>query len=186
MSNILENCIRELTKLLKAQVASNVSFHSQADYIELSPNSNKREEKFPAIIMRGPFMNEDRFYNELDSALEKDFNDFTYKTTNAPKVYDVVYKILIISEGDIEGLNTVSKIITFFAINNQLNINNKIYNIRLVRVPRDDLASNISDLKRFEGRFLIEGVEFDAGSFTGRLVTTVDVEVKNKDRMEGI
>lgn len=179
MSNILEQCIRIFTNLFREQVLQNISFHSQSSYIELSSGSTTREEKFPAVIMRGPFLKEDKFFRELDDKLDRDIEKLTYKKTFAPKVYDVVYKILIISEGDIEGLNTISKVITFFAVNNQLNINGKIYNIELIEVPEDSLTSNISDLSRYEGKFLIEGIEFDTGYEDGRLVSAVETNINN-------
>lgn len=179
MSNILEQCIRVFTGLFKEQVLQNISFHSQSSYIELSLGATTREEKFPAVIMRGPFLQEDKFFKELDDKLEKDVSAMTYRRTFAPKVYDVIYKILVISEGDIEGLNTISKIITFFAKNNQLEINGKIYNIELIEVPEDSLTSNISDLSRYEGKFLIEGIEFDAGYVDGRLVSDVEININN-------
>lgn len=180
MNDTLEQCIRQIATLMKQEILENVSFRSQADYIELSTTTEIREEKLPAIIMRGPTLKVDNFFREIDDKIIKNLNDFTYSKSLAPKVYDVIFKISIISEGDMEGLETISKLISFFASNNQITANGKIYNVELTKVPEDDLTTNISDLNRYKGEFTIEGIEFDVSLVSGKLVQNIDVTILKK------
>lgn len=184
MNDTLEQCIRQIVNSMKAQVLQNVSFHSQADYIELSKEAQSREEKLPAVIMRGPILKVDNFFRELDDKIIKNSDSMSFTKVLAPKVYDVRFKLIVVTEGDIEGLETISKLISFFAINNQVTANGKIYNVELTKVPEDDMTSNISDLNSYKGEFIIEGIEFNSydinnPSQSGKLVQDIKINIVN-------
>ena len=177
--NDLYESIMQLGTLLQSQVSQNVSFHSQSDYIELSKNPNTdRSIKFPAIIIRGPRLDEYEFGNEIFDQFIINETEGTFVRRPSPKIYDAYFKMIVISEGDIEGLETISKLITFFSSNNQITANEKVYNM-ILNVPISDSGdSNMSDLSKYEGTFRIEGIEFAGGvDQVGKIVKDVNVQL---------
>jgi DNA polymerase III delta prime subunit len=181
----LVRCIRTLGNLLKAEVCSNVSFHAQSDYIEIGETDN-RDEKFPAIIIRGPIIEEDYLFRTLDKKIIINEIAGTYTETPRPKVNDAVFKIIAIAEGDIEGMDTMSLLISFFGRNVSIDIPDTDeettftkYNILLTNPIKDSGNTNLSDLVRYEGEFIIEGLEFSTGEdAVGKIAKTINISVK--------
>jgi hypothetical protein len=75
MSSILFRCIKSLSTLLKSEICNNVSFHSQTDFVEVSTD---RDDKFPALIIRGPIMKKDSYYQSMNPIIDKNMENMTY------------------------------------------------------------------------------------------------------------
>ncbi len=181
MSKILVNAVKEIAKLLKEDVCKNVSFHPQSDFVEIS---SSREYKFPAILMRGPSIKEDLIFRSEGGSVVKDLITGAYTKTPMPVVSDVYFSILLLTEGDIEGLEAISNIISFFAKTTQIEVAEsdtapkKIYNVVLMDPITESTTANISDITRYEGKFCIEGIEFSSGDNTiGKIAIEVNPNV---------
>jgi DNA polymerase III delta prime subunit len=186
-SEALINLIRVLATLMKDNLCQNTSFHPQADFIEIS-DEEERDKKFPAIIIRGPKINEDLNFRSEGPRIIINQETGEYISTPTPIVCDVYFNIIILSEGDIEGLQLISKSITFFASTPQITVKDsildtvgKIYNVNLIDPIEESRIANISDIVRYEGKFCIEGLEFSSGEDTiGKIAKEVNPNVNNK------
>lgn len=188
MSDVLVNAVKEIANQMKQKLCKNVSFHPQADFVEIAPK-NERDKKFPAIIMRGPKIEEDLIFRTESPQIVKDIDTGEFVKTPVPVVCDVYFDVILLTEGDIEGLQTIAKTITFFASTPQITVKDdsdpltigKIYNLSLIDPIEESRTANISDIVRYEGKFCIEGIEFSSGEDTiGKIAKEVNPNVNHK------
>lgn len=175
MTNILVESIRVIGNSFKEQICENVSFQSISDVVEIAA---ERKDKFPALIIRGPKLNEWLWERKYERIVTKNIGNATFQSEEYPDIYDVTFRMIIISEGNIEALQTLAKIINFFKRNVAIEIEGKTYNIRLTIPPEDNDDSNINDLVRLQGEFVIEGIEFYSLVSEGKLVENVNFQTK--------
>ena len=193
MSSIFYRCIKSLGLLFKGSIATNFSFHSSADFTRKVSN---RTQKYPAIVIRSTKIVEDKSYVAMNPIITKNLNSNTYIETRIPKIYDLYFKCILFSEGNIEGLEAVSNIVILFEENKDINVEDfdpvaveedeeevvmtyTTYNINLISLEEDN-EDNSSDLTRYELIFFIEGVEFVTDEVvSGKLAITEMLRIIN-------
>ncbi|MDF2615350.1 MAG: hypothetical protein K0Q47_5 [Sedimentibacter sp.] len=184
-NDTLINAIGVICTAMKNKICENVSFHPQADFVEIS---NERKDKFPAIIVRGPQIDEDLLFRIEDPKIVFELQYGRYIKTPTPVVCDVYFNVIILCESDIEGLQTLSKVISFFKSMPQITVKDspndtkgKIYNVILKGSLSESRTANISDIVRYETKFLIEGIEFSSGEDTiGKIAKEVNLNINSK------
>ncbi len=188
MSEILVNAVVTIANKMKQSICNNVSFHASSEFIELASG---RDQKYPALFLRGPEISEDLIYRSEVPDIIVDKEAGTFIKRAMPKICDVYFKLIVYSEGDIEGLRTISKIISFFSTNKQLTIKvsepdeepekSKIFNMTLINPVEETGGPNVSNLTKYEGRFVIEGIEFSSSEETiGKIAAGVNLNVNQK------
>ena len=119
MSSIFYRIIRALSILFKSEIGSNFSFHSATDFLR---KITDRTQKYPALVVRSTKFEQDLKYRSMSPIVTKNEIDSTYSETPIPEICDLYFKCMLFCEGNIEGLETISKIISLFGRNPYIDI----------------------------------------------------------------
>lgn len=178
-SQTLELVSNALCDLFENQGFNNISVTNDPDFLELVL-SDEREDKFPAIILRGPeidtniFTKRQGLYSEI---ITKNLIAKTFTSKKPPAIVDVIYNIYIIGEEHTEVLNSIINILAIFNDEVRITAEDIIYRVYLVDDP--DFSSDIEGVNQViyaVGTILIEGVEIITSSETetGNLMEKLD------------
>ena len=188
MSSILYRCIKTFGALFKSEIGSNFSFHSASDFVK---KVKERIQKYPALVIRSTKFEPDLRYRSMNPIITKNLQNGTYTEESIPDIFDVYFKCVLFTEGNIEGLETISKLISFFSKYTSIDINDKeltelvgneqmtykTYNISLISTEEDN-EDNSLDISKYEIIFFVEGLEFTSGIVSsGQLVSSEHIDI---------
>lgn len=176
----LQYLVNEIIQSLKDQVHPEVmlnSPHTDWDDTPLDGMSITAIAKFPAIVLNGPEMVENRFYSQ-NALCEADIEPSTveeFVRRREPRTVDVGFQVLVLSDSVQEVLNLTSFLTSYFHNNKTLGIPTDITNPATSEVvdfeldfqPGGDFAwsteESNSNIRQFRGSILIRGFDVVEG-----------------------
>lgn len=179
MASHLENVVRDVIQLIKAEINSNLEILPSAEIAGL-PDP-------PGVTLSEPVLSLNLNKTKKDKTSVEDEANGTYKEYEPPKAYDIEFELMLVENSSPELLNMTHKAMVFFDRNAMTNLDNVDYPLNLVSQFSPTTKPNLTNYHVSTGRFQVEGVLVESGDFeSGHLVQTVhwqydDIEGNKKE-----
>lgn len=188
LSSDLMRLCREVIRTVKRQVHPNVSLTVHTDFDDTVAdvlNITKLSE-LPGIVLVGPSIAENRFYSLNKTPYERVGSTREHKGGPVPRTVDLTFQIVGVSDKTYVLLNLLHEVVKFFENNDWLYIDRDghdpsagqvRYEMDLVDEPSVKTRANLSNIRNFEGSFVIRGFDVELEPDT----TTYDLDDVDSD-----